>query len=155
MSSATVGRAKGLDEAEINALAADLRRDIGGDVRAERHYRLLYATDASIYQMEPVAVVFPREAADVQAAVAVAERWGVPVLPRGGGTGLAGQTVNHAIVLDFTPAMNEVLAIDAESRTARVQPGAVLAKINFLAAKQGLQYGVDPSTANRATIGGG
>src|SRR5439155_14214028 len=68
---------------------------------------------------------------------------------------LAGQTVNHAIVMDFTPHMNEVLEIDGEAGWARVQPGAVLAKLNFIAGKQGLQYGVDPSTQNRATIGGG
>src|SRR5438105_8329304 len=121
MTFASVERAKGLTEAEIGALAADLRREMQGEVREDRPYRLLFATDASIYQMEPVAVVFPRTAEDVQYALTVAKRWGVPVLPRGGGTGLAGQTVNHAIVLDFTPHMNEVLEIDRESGVARVQ----------------------------------
>src|SRR5437868_3444584 len=150
MLTATASKGKGLSEAEIGVLGDELRRGTRGEVRSERYYRLLYATDASIYQMEPVAVVFPREAEDVQYAVEVARRWGIPVLPRGGGTGLAGQTVNHAIVLDFTPHMNEVIEIDAEAGFARVQAGVVLAKLNLLAGRHGLQYGVDPSTSNRA-----
>ncbi len=151
----TVQRARDLDDAGIRALAEDLRSGIAGDVRSDRKSRLLYATDASIYQMEPVAVVVPASAADVQHTLRVAAKAGVPVLPRGGGTGLAGQTVNHAIVLDFSPAMSKVIEINAEERWARVQPGLVLAELNRAAAPLGLQYAIDPSTANRATIGGG
>ena len=105
---ATVTRARELlhggDEA-LTPLARDLAAGLSGgagDVEIERYRRLLYATDASIYEMEPVAVVYPRSAADVQHVVRVAGEHGVPVLPRGGGTSLSGQTVNHAIVLDFT-----------------------------------------------------
>ena len=105
--------------------------------------------------MEPVAVVFPRATSDVQHVLRVAARHGVPVLPRGGGTSLAGQGVNHAIVVDFTPHMGSVLSIDAEAGTARVQPGVVLSELSREARAQGLQFGIDPSTANRATIGGG
>ena len=158
---ATVTRARELlhggDEA-LTPLARDLAAGMSGgarDVEVERYRRLLYATDASIYEMEPVAVVYPRSAADVQHVVRVAGEHGVPVLPRGGGTSLSGQTVNHAIVLDFTTHMAGVLAIDVEGRTARVQPGVVLSELNKALRPDGLQYPIDPSTANRATIGGG
>ncbi|HYS91900.1 MAG TPA: FAD-binding protein, partial [Candidatus Acidoferrales bacterium] len=95
--SAPVRRARDLSEAGRAALAADLKAGIAGDVRTERPYRLLYATDASLYQMEPAAVVFPENTADVQHALRVATNAGVPMLPRGGGTSLAGQGVNHAV----------------------------------------------------------
>ena len=141
----------------LTALADDLRGAIQDptDVLVDRPSRLLYATDASLYEMEPVAVVFPRTAADASAAVEVARSHGVPVLPRGGGTSLAGQGVNHAVVLDFTRHMNAVLEIDADRKLARVQPGLVLSELNKAARRFGLHYPIDPSTANRATIGGG
>ena len=158
---ATVERARELlhegDEG-LAPLARDLAAGLSGgagDVEVERYRRLLYATDASIYEMEPVAVVYPRSAEDVGHVMRVAGEHGVPVLPRGGGTSLSGQTVNHAIVLDFTTHMADVLAIDVEGQTARVQPGVVLAELNKALRPHGLQYPIDPSTANRATIGGG
>ncbi|MEE8421624.1 MAG: FAD-linked oxidase C-terminal domain-containing protein, partial [Dehalococcoidia bacterium] len=121
----------------------------------DRASRLLYAGDASIYEMEPVAVVFPRNADDVEAVVRLAARRGIPVLPRGAGTSLAGQAVNHAIVLDCSRHMAQVLEINAEQQWARVQPGVVIAALNEAAAPHGLQYAIDPATQNRATIGGG
>ena len=141
----------------LTALADDLSGAVSdaSDVLIDRPSRLLYATDASLYEMEPVAVVFPRTPADAAAAVDVARSHGVPVLPRGGGTSLAGQGVNHAVVLDFTRHMNSVLDIDADRRVARVQPGLVLSELNKAARRYGLHYPIDPSTANRATIGGG
>ena len=141
----------------LTALADDLREAIqdSNDVLVDRPSRLLYATDASLYEMEPVAVVFPQSAADASAAVDVARSHGVPVLPRGGGTSLAGQGVNHAVVLDFTRHMNAVLELDADRQLARVQPGLVLSELNKAARRFGLHYPIDPSTANRATIGGG
>ena len=151
----TVRRARNLGDADRRHLVDELRDGLAGEARADRPSRLLYATDASIYQMEPVAVVFPESAADVRHVLRVAARNRLPILPRGGGTGLAGQTVNHAIVLDFTPRMDRVLAIDPEAQTARAQPGVVLAELNRAAAQHGLQYAVDPSTANRATIAAG
>jgi len=153
--SATAVRARDLTEHDRAALANDLRAGLQGGVQIERPYRMLYATDASLYQMEPAAVVFPAGADDVQHTLEVAAKAGIPVLPRGGGTSLAGQGVNHAVVLDFTPRMGNVLEIDREESSARVQPGVVLAELNRAAARQGLQYAIDPSTANRATIGGG
>ncbi|HXH22349.1 MAG TPA: FAD-linked oxidase C-terminal domain-containing protein [Dehalococcoidia bacterium] len=151
----TVSRARDLSEADRRALRADLRAGLLGDVRTERAYRLLYATDASIYQMEPAAVVFPDNAEDVRHVVEVAARAGVPILPRGGGTSLAGQAVNHAIVLDFTPRMRRVLEVNRDEGWALVEPGVVLAELNRAVAPYGLHYPIDPSTANRATIGGG
>ena len=151
----TVRRARDLTPADVAALENDLKAGLAGEVHSGRAYRLLYATDASIYQMEPVAVVFPRGVADVQHVLQVAAQAGVPVLPRGAGTGLAGQTVNHAIVLDFSRQMGGVLEVNAEEQWARVQPGLVVAELNRTVNRQGLQYPVDPATANRATIGGG
>ncbi len=142
----------------IEALANDLAAGLEGgraDVRVDRPYRLLYATDASIYEMEPIAVVFPRSTAEVQHVVRVAASRGVPILPRGGGTSLAGQGVNHAIVLDMSRHMDGVLEINAAEGWARVQPGVVVDALSKAARPHGLMYAVDPSPKNRATIGGG
>ncbi|MYG91194.1 MAG: FAD-binding oxidoreductase, partial [Chloroflexi bacterium] len=141
----------------LDAIADDLRGALSdpSDVLIDRPSRLLYATDASLYEMEPGAVVFPRTPADTEAAVGVARAHSVPVLPRGGGTSLAGQGVNHAVVLDFTRHMNAVLDLDPDRRLARVQPGLVLSELNKAARKLELHNPIDPSTANRATIGGG
>ena len=159
-SHASVERARGLLRAgppALQHLADDLRDALGTnpDILIDRPSRLLYATDASLYEMEPVAVVFPRSAEDAAAAVAVARAHGAPVLPRGGGTSLAGQGVNHAVVLDFTRHMAQIESISPQRRLARVQPGVVLAQLNAAARPYGLHYPIDPSTANRATIGGG
>jgi FAD/FMN-containing dehydrogenase/Fe-S oxidoreductase len=143
---------------ELDALAADLAAGLQGgadDVHVDRFSRLLYSTDASIYEMEPVAVVYPRSTADVQHVILTASRLGVPVLTRGGGTSLSGQCVNHAIVLDCSRYMNRVLEIDAERGLARVEPGVVIDQLSKAARPHGLHYPIDPSTKNRATIGGG
>ena len=96
----------------MNDLEHELRRRIEGDVRFDTYSRLLYATDASMYQMEPIGVVIPRHAGDVQAAVEIANQQGVPLLPRGGGTSLTGQTVNRALVMDFSRHMGGVLEVN-------------------------------------------
>ncbi len=135
-------------------LEAALAGALAGEVRFDAITRRIYATDASIYAIEPIGVAFPRDAGDVMAAVEVARRFGVPVLPRGGGTSLAGQTVGHAVVLDFSRHMRAVLSVDAETRTARVQPGVVQDELNVRAGRHGLLFAPDTSTANRATLGG-
>ena len=140
---------------ERQDIADELRRRVEGEVRFDPHSRLLYSTDASIYQMEPVGVVIPRNNADVQAVVDFAAREGIPVLPRSGGTSLAGQTVNHAIVLDFSKYLNNVLEVNAEEQWARVQPGIILDQLTRQMGPHGLQYAPDPTTANRACVGGG
>src|SRR5512144_1949565 len=106
-------------------LEGALRAAIGGDVRFDSYARHLYSTDASLYAIEPLGVAWPRDADDVVAAVEVAAAHGVPVLPRGAGTSLAGQTVGRAVVLDMSRYMHGLLEVDAESMTARVQPGVV------------------------------
>ncbi|MEK7709357.1 MAG: FAD-binding oxidoreductase, partial [candidate division NC10 bacterium] len=127
---------------------------VEGEVRFDKMTRLLYATDASMYQMEPIGVVIPRHAGDVQAAFEVANRQNVPILPRGGGTSLNGQTVNRAIVLDFSPHMNRVLEVNEAEGWARVEPGLVQDELNAHVRPLGLLFGPDTSTSNRATLGG-
>ena len=138
----------------MNDLERELRKKIRGDVRFDPGSRLLYSTDASMYQVEPVGVVIPRDTDDVQAAVEVAGKLGVAILPRGGGTSLTGQTVNHALVLDFSRYMDRVLEVNTEELWARVQPGLVQDNLNHHVRPLGLLFGPDTSTSNRATLGG-
>src|SRR5256884_4204266 len=140
--------------ARVNDLEHELRKAVAGDVRFDPVSRLLYSTDASMYQVEPIGVVMPRDADDVQAAVEVARRHEVALLPRGGGTSLTGQTVNRALVLDFSRHMNRVLEVDAEAPWARVEPGLVQDELNHHVRPLGLLFGPDTSTSNRATLGG-
>ena len=125
-----------------------------GEVHFDRMTRLLYSTDASIYQMMPVGVAFPRDADQVVAAVEIAGRHAVPVLPRGSGSSLDGQAVGHALVLDLTRHMDQVLEIDPEARRVRTQPGITLGLLNQQLRRSGLMYGPDPASAERATMGG-
>ncbi|MGO8918626.1 MAG: FAD-binding and (Fe-S)-binding domain-containing protein [Stellaceae bacterium] len=136
------------------ALAARLRQSLRGAVLFDAASRGRYSTDASIYQIEPLGVVVPRDAEDVAAAIAIAREEGVPVLPRGGGTSQCGQTVGRALVLDCSKHMDRVLAVDVERRRALVQPGVVLDRLNKVLRGKGLFFPVDVSTGDRATIGG-
>ena len=111
-------------------LAGRLRRETQAEVLFGPGDRGRYATDASIYQVEPIGVVLPRTIDDVAATLAIAREHGVPLLPRGGGTSQCGQTVNRAIVIDFTRHLNRVLSIDPERREAVVEPGIVLSQLN-------------------------
>jgi FAD/FMN-containing dehydrogenase/Fe-S oxidoreductase len=140
--------------AEVNDLERELGKAIRGNVRFDAGSRLLYSTDASMYQMEPVGVVIPRDADDVQAAIETAARHKVAILPRGGGTSLTGQTVNRALVLDFSRYMDQVLEVNAEELWVRVQPGLVQDNLNHHVRGLGLGFGPDTSTSNRATLGG-
>jgi FAD/FMN-containing dehydrogenase/Fe-S oxidoreductase len=135
-------------------LAAALGRGLRGEVRFDAWTRQMFSRDASMYAIEPLGVVFPRDADDVAAAVSVAAEFGAPVLPRGAGTSLAGQTVGRAVVLDLSRHLRSILEIDPERRCARVQPGVVQDDLNRAAAEFGLAFGPDTSTANRATLGG-
>ena len=136
------------------ALAVDLSRVVGGEVRFDPAHRAMWSADASNYRKVPIGVVRPRDAADVEAALAVCREHGVPVLPRGAGTSIAGQAVNTAVVLDFTRHMNRILSLDPEARTARVEPGVICDQLRDAAAPHGLTFGPDPSTHNRCTVGG-
>ncbi len=141
-------------EAHRHDLREALAPRIEGTLHTDEMQRALYATDASMYAMTPVAVLIPKTVADVQAAMEVASEQDVPVLPRGGGSSLAGQGVNHALVIDFTNHLNEICEIDPEAQTARVQPGVTLSELNRAAAAHGLMVGPDPASATRATLGG-
>jgi len=131
-----------------------LRERVRGTVSFDEATRGVYATDASIYQITPVAVVTPEDEADVRAAVKTAAEYGVSILPRGGGTSLAGQTVGASLVLDFSRNMNKILELNVEERWVRVQPGVVRDELNAEIARHGLHFAPDPATANRANIGG-
>ena len=152
---ATTEAARRIQGSERAELAEELRKRVSGEVRFDPFSRVLYSTDASIYQMEPVGVVIPRNEDDVQAVVEIARDNRVPVLPRAGGTGLAGQSVNHAIVMDFSKYLNQVVELNREENWVKVQPGIVLDQLNRYLAAHGLQYAPDPTTSNRACVGGG
>lgn len=138
----------------VAALEQDLRKALAGEVRFDRATRALYATDASVYQIEPLGVVLPRSRDDVEAAVTVAARYGVPITARGGGTSQAGQSIGAGIVLDTSKYLNRVLAVDPDARTARVEPGLVLDDLNAAVKAHGLRFAPDVSSSSRATVGG-
>ncbi len=139
---------------DARALARDLAAELAGEVRFDTKHRGLYATDASNYRQVPIGVVFPRSAADVETTVAVCRRHEAPLLGRGGGTSLAGQCCNLAVVLDFSRHMNRVLEVDPERRLARVQPGVVLDDLRQKTLEHGLSFGPDPATHDHCTLGG-
>ena len=131
-----------------------LKRRIQGEVRFDRPSRLMYSTDASIYEIEPIGVVIPRTHEDVFATMEVARDFRVPVLPRGAGTSLAGQTVGDAVVIDMSKHLNRVLEVNTDEQWAIVEPGVVQEQLNVHLRPMGYLFGPDTSTANRATIGG-
>src|SRR5205823_4708728 len=108
------------------SLARALRRHIQGEVRFDDPSRRLYSTDASIYQILPLGVVIPKTPADLQAAVQIAVELEIPIVPRGGGTSLSGQSIGPGLVIDCSKYLNAILDIDADGKSARVQPGVVL-----------------------------
>src|SRR5215467_353436 len=131
-----------------------LRKSVRGDVRFDNGSRALYATDGSNYRHAPIGIVLPRDAEDVLTAISICREFGAPLLCRGGGTSLAGQCCNVAVVLDFTKYMNKILEIDPERRIARVQPGVVLDHLRNAAEKHHLTFAPDPASHDRCTIGG-
>ena len=135
-------------------LATRLRREIAGEVLFTPADRGRYATDASIYQIDPIGVIVPERTEDVAAALAIAREHGVPVLPRGGGTSQCGQTVNRALVIDCSKYLRRVLSVDPAAARAWVEPGLVLGHLNAALKPHGLFFPVDPSTHARCTIGG-
>ncbi|OLB86977.1 MAG: FAD-binding oxidoreductase [Acidobacteriales bacterium 13_2_20CM_2_55_5] len=136
------------------SLATDLRRNVRGEVRFDDGTRALYATDGSNYRQVPIGVVLPRDDEDVIAAISLARKYGAPILCRGGGTSLAGQCCNVAVVLDMSKYMATILDVDPVQRLARVQPGVILDHLRNAAEKHRLTFGPDPATHDRCTIGG-
>jgi FAD/FMN-containing dehydrogenase/Fe-S oxidoreductase len=144
----------GSDRVDGEALAQELRGTVRGEVRFDKGSRALYATDGSNYRQVPIGVVLPRDVEDVIATIAVCRRYGAPLLPRGGGTSLAGQCCNVAVVLDFSKYMNSVIEIDPHKRQARVQPGIILDSLRNAAEHYHLTFGPDPATHSQCTLGG-
>ena len=139
---------------DATGLASALTRHVRGDVRFDDGTRALYATDGSNYRQIPIGIVLPRNADDVIATISIAREYGAPILCRGGGTSLAGQCCNVAVVLDFTKYMADIIEIDAARRIARVQPGVILDHLRNAAEKHHLTFAPDPATHDRCTLGG-
>lgn len=135
-------------------LVHELQSALAGDVRTDLTTRLLYSTDASIYQIEPLGVVFPRTPDDLTAAVSLAAQYQIPVLARGAGSSLAGQAIGPALILDTSRHLTALLEVNPEERTLTAEPGVILNTLNHAAGKHGLMFGPDPSSAERATLGG-
>ena len=135
-------------------LARDLLRVVEGEVRFDTASRHLYANDASIYRMMPLGVVVPRTEDDVVRAVEVCRTHQAPILARGGGTGLSGQSVNHGVIFDFSKYMNRIVELDPDARTATVQPGVICDQLRYAAMEHGLTFAPDPATHDHNTLGG-
>ncbi len=139
---------------DVAGLSATLGRQVRGEVRFDHGSRALYATDGSNYRQVPLGVVLPRDVDDAIATIAIAREFNVPILCRGGGTSLAGQCCNVAVVLDFSKYMAGIIELDPEQRIARVQPGVILDHLRNAAEKFHLTFGPDPATHDRCTLGG-
>lgn len=150
----TVGARRGRFTGDPERLGKALQEKIRGEVCFDDGHRALYATDGSNYRQLPLGVVFPRDGEDVIKAVGVARDLGAPILCRGGGTSLAGQCCNTAVVLDMSRHMNKILEIDPDRRLARVQPGVILDQLRRESTPLGVTFGPDPSTHNWCTFGG-
>ena len=139
---------------DVAALEKELRAGVNGEVSFSDGDRGMYASDAGNYRMVPIGVVLPKDADDILHTLAVCRRHGAPIVARGGGTGIPGQTVNVAVLLDFSRYMNQITEMNPEEKFARVQPGIVLDELRKAAGKHNLTLGPDPATHNRNTLGG-
>ncbi|MFL7839544.1 MAG: FAD-binding and (Fe-S)-binding domain-containing protein [Candidatus Promineifilaceae bacterium] len=142
------------DDTLLAEFLSDLEKRTAGDLRTDQYSRILYSTDASIYQVMPHGVFFPQSNEDVQAAVELAARYKVPLIARTAGSSLAGQAVGEALIMDFTRHLDQVLELNVEEHWVRVQPGIVLDALNIYLRPHGLQFGPDPASSNRAAMGG-
>jgi FAD/FMN-containing dehydrogenase/Fe-S oxidoreductase len=147
-------RPRDIESLDRRELARELQRRVSGEVRFGDGSRALYANDASSYRQVPVGVVVPRTVDDVVATVGVCHERGAPVFARGAGTGLAGQSVNEAVVLDFSKYLRGIVEVDPDRRLARVEPGLVLDRLRERAEEHDLTFGPDPATHSRCTLGG-
>ena len=138
----------------LSRLRDRLSQETRAEVTFDRGRRWLYATDASLYQIEPLGVVVPRTVGDVVATVRIAAEEEVAIVPRGAATSLSGQTVGAAIIIDFSKYLNRIGIVDRNTMTVRVEPGVVLDQLNANLKPLGLMFGPDVSTSDRATIGG-
>lgn len=138
----------------MQEIVQELRKNVSGEVRFDKYSRILYSTDASIYQIEPKGVVIPKNSDDVQAVVETANKHDIPIIPRGGGTSLVGQSIGPGIIVDFSKYMNRIIEVNREEGWARIQPGVVLDQLNSHVANFDLFFGPDVATSSRANLGG-
>jgi FAD/FMN-containing dehydrogenase/Fe-S oxidoreductase len=131
-----------------------IKQNFMGELRQDKTSRILYSTDASIYQIEPLGVAFPRTAEDLIVLTETAARYELPILPRGSGSSLAGQAIGRALIIDCSRYMNKIIEVNQEEQTAIVEPGVILSTLNKQISPYQLQFGPDPASAERATIGG-
>lgn len=142
------------EKAQLFDFLAELNKRVVGDLRTDQYSRMFYSTDASIYQVMPHGVLLPQNTEDIDAAVELAAKYRVPLLPRTAGSSLAGQATNKALVMDMTRHLDQVLEVNKEEMWCRVQPGIVLDELNLYLRPFGLQFGPDPASSNRAAMGG-
>ena len=140
-----------MDYQNLKDLEQELKERIEGEVTCDAFVRGIYATDASVFQITPVAVVLPRNDQDVMATLEIARKHNIGIVPRGGGTSLAGQATGSSLVIDFSKYMNALLEVNEEERWARVEPGIVLDELNDKLKHYGLHFAPDPATSSRAT----
>jgi FAD/FMN-containing dehydrogenase len=146
--------ARPLVDVEVAALESELRRRIRGDVRFDAGSRAMYTTDSAIFRRVPIGVVLPRDADDVVEAMAVCRRFGAPVLGRGGGTSISGNSCNVAVVFDMLRFMNHIVALDPERKIGRVEPGVICDSLRTAAEEHHQTFAPDPSTHNHCCLGG-
>jgi FAD/FMN-containing dehydrogenase/Fe-S oxidoreductase len=143
-----------LSEKTLNELQRDLQMRLEGEVQFDAFTRVLYSTDASNFQIEPLGVALPSDEDEICAVVEIAREYGVSVIARGAGTSMAGQSLGYGIILDCSKYLNQIHSISPGERSVEVGPGVVLATLNRTTAEHGLMFGPDPASADRATIGG-
>ncbi|HET6255246.1 MAG TPA: FAD-binding and (Fe-S)-binding domain-containing protein [Puia sp.] len=139
---------------DVESLEAELRKIVSGEVRFDAGSKATYSTDSGNYRQIPLGVVLPRTEKDIIDTIAICRKHGAPVVNRGGGTSLAGQTCNVAVVLDLSKYYNKVLSFNVAAKTVTVEPGIVLDHLKSSTEEHGLTFGPDPSTHNHCTIGG-
>src|SRR4030042_2221516 len=135
-------------------IVAKLKSSITGEIKTDRVTRLLYSTDASIHKIEPLGVVFPQTIDELQIIVTLAQQYHIPLIPRGSGSSLAGQSIGNGLIIDCSRYINKLVNINQEERTAVVEPGLILDDLNRVVRKYDLVFGPDPASSERATMGG-
>lgn len=143
-----------MNQAKLDVFFAALRPHLKGELRTDTYSKILYSTDASLYQAMPYGVLIPQNSDDIQAALELAYQYEIPLVPRTSGSSLAGQAINEALAIDMTRHLDRILEVNVEEKWARVQPGVVLDELNAHLKPMGLQFGPDPASSNRAAMGG-
>src|SRR5437773_3038519 len=141
-------------EVDAAALEAELRRLVSGEVRFDAGSKALYATDGSNYRQVPIGVVIPKSKQDVIETIAACRKFGAPLLSRGGGTSLAGQCCNVAVVVDWSKYLHHIVELNPEAKYARVRPGTICDTLRDAAKPYTLTWGPDPATHDHCTFGG-